>query len=452
MVRAQSVTVTLVYTYNAQGLRVAQSVDGDETTFAWDQALPLAQVMARSDGTLDLYGLARTGEVQGGEWAYPLPDALGSVRQWSDSSGAVTYAGGYTPFGTEMWHQGSTTSAWGYTGEWQDSNVEMVYLRARWYAPYLNRFISLDSIAPDVRNPQGINRYLYALANPINYSDPSGLCLDAEFDGICDSSEPDPRDLTDWLYREMVKNANDPVVLKLRAWNKIASGWGGIGLIVCKVGLISGQPIIIVGGGIVVVGGTVFHGTALYEYAQLVKNGARWDVKDEIGIKLGPGITLCSSGMCFNDIEYSVAGNIHFAYIGGAAGIFGWEIQAGAAWAEINDPAHDPESLEYVGPYMPPEILEMIGSTPWDPSTWNFGDDPLDHEAVTLGVKLWENYKYGLTRSQFGSKLAGYIGRLARCTPYTEPVREDVARYWPYHVGYFDNQGQAYVPREGRGQ
>jgi YD repeat-containing protein len=35
MVRAESVTVTLVYTYNAQGLRVAQSVDGDVTTFAW---------------------------------------------------------------------------------------------------------------------------------------------------------------------------------------------------------------------------------------------------------------------------------------------------------------------------------------------------------------------------------------------------------------------------------
>jgi hypothetical protein len=29
MVRAESVTTTLVYTYTADGLRVAQSVDGD---------------------------------------------------------------------------------------------------------------------------------------------------------------------------------------------------------------------------------------------------------------------------------------------------------------------------------------------------------------------------------------------------------------------------------------
>jgi hypothetical protein len=57
MVRAESVTSTLVYTYNAQGLRVAQSVDGAETTFTWDLASPLAQVLATSDGKTYLHGL-----------------------------------------------------------------------------------------------------------------------------------------------------------------------------------------------------------------------------------------------------------------------------------------------------------------------------------------------------------------------------------------------------------
>jgi hypothetical protein len=40
MVRAQSVTATLVYTYNHSGLRVTQSVDGDPTRFSWDWATP----------------------------------------------------------------------------------------------------------------------------------------------------------------------------------------------------------------------------------------------------------------------------------------------------------------------------------------------------------------------------------------------------------------------------
>jgi YD repeat-containing protein len=42
MVRAQSITATIAYTYTADGLRVAQAVAGTVTTYAWDwaQAVP----------------------------------------------------------------------------------------------------------------------------------------------------------------------------------------------------------------------------------------------------------------------------------------------------------------------------------------------------------------------------------------------------------------------------
>ncbi|HDQ70606.1 MAG TPA: RHS repeat-associated core domain-containing protein, partial [Chloroflexi bacterium] len=182
MVRAQSITATLVYTYNHSGLRVAQSVDGDPTSFSWDWALPLAQVMTTSDGVLSLYGLGRIGEVQGGEWAYQLSDALSSVRQWSDGNGAVTYAGGYTPFGVEMWREGNTTSAWGYTGEWQDLNLGMLYLRARWYQSAVGRFTRKDPWSGNVRQPATINPYIYGLNNPALCTDPSGKWCIAGFD------------------------------------------------------------------------------------------------------------------------------------------------------------------------------------------------------------------------------------------------------------------------------
>lgn len=176
-----------------------------------------------------------------------------------------------------------------------------------------------------------------------------------------------------------------------------------------------------------------------------MKNGARWDFKDEIGIKLGPGITLCAGGACYRDIEYSVPGNIHFAYIGGAAGFFGVEIQLGAGVAERFDPAHIPGSPEYVGPY---EGVVDFGPTPLDPSTWNLGDDPLDHEAVTLGIQLWQKYQDRLTRAQFESELSGYISRLARHAPLSEPVSPDIAKDWPYPTGYFNNQGHIYNPNQ----
>ncbi|MDY7079288.1 MAG: hypothetical protein SXV54_20430, partial [Chloroflexota bacterium] len=48
MVRAESVTVTLAYTYSAAGLRVAQSVDGDATSFVWDWASGIPEMLAQS--------------------------------------------------------------------------------------------------------------------------------------------------------------------------------------------------------------------------------------------------------------------------------------------------------------------------------------------------------------------------------------------------------------------
>lgn len=45
-----------------------------------------------------------------------------------------------------------------------------------YYDSALGRFISPDSIVPDHRNPQLLNRYSYAGNNPIRYNDPDGHC------------------------------------------------------------------------------------------------------------------------------------------------------------------------------------------------------------------------------------------------------------------------------------
>ena len=89
MVRAESVTTTLVYTYNAAGLRVAQSVDGAVTSFAWDWATAVPEMLRQGD-TLYLVGRETLGQWDGGAWQYHLPDALGSVRRAGD---AIVVAG-----------------------------------------------------------------------------------------------------------------------------------------------------------------------------------------------------------------------------------------------------------------------------------------------------------------------------------------------------------------------
>jgi hypothetical protein len=53
---------------------------------------------------------------------------------------------------------------------------------ARWYDQSIGRFVQPDTIIPNLYNPQNLNRYAYALNNPVKYRDPSGhaSCEDAD--------------------------------------------------------------------------------------------------------------------------------------------------------------------------------------------------------------------------------------------------------------------------------
>ncbi len=152
----------------ADGLHVAQSVDGEQSVFSWDWAAGLPEML--SDGaSLYLVGHDTLGRFADGEWAYHLPDALGSVRQIADGTGSLASSREWTPFGVEV---GAAQAGLGYAGEYWDADVELQYLRARWYDVSVGRFSSKDPFPV-------MNRWLYADANPINFTDPSGqICLD----------------------------------------------------------------------------------------------------------------------------------------------------------------------------------------------------------------------------------------------------------------------------------
>ena len=96
------------------------------------------------------------------------------MRKWADDSGDVTHAAGYTPFGVELWEEGSTESAWRHTGEWWDGYLGFAYLRARWYDPATGRFVAPDPFPGYAALPQTQHPYVYVGNNPVNLTDRSG--------------------------------------------------------------------------------------------------------------------------------------------------------------------------------------------------------------------------------------------------------------------------------------
>jgi RHS repeat-associated protein len=98
-------------------------------------------------------------------------DGLGSVRQLTDSAGAVQLAQTFDPYGNPYAKAGTTTTNLGFSGEQTDSNG-FVYLRARYYSVGSGQFFQADP------SRQEANLYGYAIENPVRYADPSGQCVD----------------------------------------------------------------------------------------------------------------------------------------------------------------------------------------------------------------------------------------------------------------------------------
>ncbi|HPD41718.1 MAG TPA: hypothetical protein P5195_08160 [Anaerolineae bacterium] len=93
MEQAQSITATPVDTDNADGLRVAQSVDGAATAFTWDWTAGVLELLSDGESRY-LIGYDTLGWQTGSDWRFVLPDALGSVRQELDAIAKAAKAAG----------------------------------------------------------------------------------------------------------------------------------------------------------------------------------------------------------------------------------------------------------------------------------------------------------------------------------------------------------------------
>ncbi|MCD4686238.1 MAG: Ig-like domain-containing protein [Anaerolineae bacterium] len=170
------------YTYDADGHRVSQDeLNGPTTHYLWDPLSVYGDVMLETDGTGSVtaqYALGNTrmiSQQRDGTVSYFLHDGQGSTRALANTAGSITDTYNYTAFGDIYAQTGLTENPYLYTGQQYDVVTGLYSLRARYYDPGVGRFLGQDPWAMNPYNSIELNRYVYAINNPVGFVDPSGL-------------------------------------------------------------------------------------------------------------------------------------------------------------------------------------------------------------------------------------------------------------------------------------
>jgi RHS repeat-associated protein len=181
--------VTIVY--DGDGNRVSETVAGVTTNFLVDTQNPTgyAQVVDELQSSAVTrtysYGLERISESQtiNSTWtpSFYGYDGHGSVRQLTDSAGAVTDSYDYDAFGNLSNSTGSTPNNYLFAGEQHDPALSLYYNRARYLSTTTGRFWSMDADEGSTKDPGTLHKYLYSRGDPVGRIDPSGHDSIAEF-------------------------------------------------------------------------------------------------------------------------------------------------------------------------------------------------------------------------------------------------------------------------------
>jgi RHS repeat-associated protein len=171
------------YRYDGLGHRLAAERNHVPIRYTLDLSNPLSDVLVESDSTgkpqaYYVYGLGLIARVApNGEARYYHYDPIGSTVALTDLNGQITDTYTYDPFGQVMNLQQSTDNPFRFVGQFgvMDEGFGLNYARARYYSPELGRFFGQDLLRGSLSNGQTLNRYVYALNNPVRLVDVSGL-------------------------------------------------------------------------------------------------------------------------------------------------------------------------------------------------------------------------------------------------------------------------------------
>jgi RHS repeat-associated protein len=188
---------TDVYAYDYQNRRIKKTVGSTNLHYIWDGNQVLAEHNSTNGGQVVDYVYAGTklvGEGPGnllngnGSFTFAMKDGL-SVRHLLAKSGSNLGVQSHLPFGEEFVEVG-TQEKHHFTTYESDPESGTDYAENRQYAQGMGRFMRVDPVSGTAANPQSWDRYAYTMGDPVNSTDPTGLCLCPLFDGHCFCPDP----------------------------------------------------------------------------------------------------------------------------------------------------------------------------------------------------------------------------------------------------------------------
>ena len=119
---------------------------------------------------------------------YQHANYLGSIALELDETARIISYEEYSPYGNTTYQAVrsalETPKRFRHSGKERDAETGLYYYGARYYAPWLARWISCDQSLDDMDGPVGQHRYAYSRGNPITFGDPDGRAVNLAAAGV----------------------------------------------------------------------------------------------------------------------------------------------------------------------------------------------------------------------------------------------------------------------------
>jgi RHS repeat-associated protein len=161
------------YAYNGDGLLQSRITGGSTVSLLWDPATSPARLLVSGSDKI-VYGLGPLYSVNGTTVTTYARDGQKSIRAELNGT-SVTSSWRYRAYGEIAQNSGALApSLLGYAGQLLDPSG-LYYMRARWYDAANARWLSRDAFSGSAGEPDSLNAFGYAEANPVTAFDPFGL-------------------------------------------------------------------------------------------------------------------------------------------------------------------------------------------------------------------------------------------------------------------------------------